>query len=325
MNLEKLPSGSYRAQKVYKGVRYRITFDHKPTEKELTIAFAEKMQDTPGERGSFEKYATEYIQNRINVISPSTVRTYNTKIKQLSDGFKAKNLYDITGEDVQKEINEFSLTHEPKTAISLHGFIASVLGVYRPNFVLRTKLPQKLIKDRYLPSEDDIKAILNASKGTEDSIAIQLGILSLRRSEICALTIDDLQDNELHIHRNLVYNEHNKWVVKDTPKTDASNRKIYLPDSLVKEIQDQGYFFKYSPKKLNLHLQNYQKALNIPKFRFHDLRHYFASYAHSMGIPDADIMAIGGWQTDNVMKRVYRKALEESKKSSMEKLSKAIF
>lgn len=310
---------------MYKGVRYRITFDHKPTEKELTIAFAEKMQDNTGERGSFEKYANEYIENRRNVTSPSTVRTYKTKIKQLSDSFKAKNLYDITGEDVQKEINTFSLDHEPKTVASLHGFVASVMGVYRPNFVLRTKLPQKIIKDRYLPSEEDIKAILETTKGTEDSIAFQLGILSLRRSEICALTMDDLQGNELHIHRTLVYNEHNKWVVKDTPKTDASNRKIYLPDSLVEEIKEQGYFFKYSPKKLNLHLQNYQKVLNIPKFRFHDLRHYFASYAHSMGIPDADIMAIGGWQTDNVMKRVYRKSLEDSKKKSMEKLNNAMF
>lgn len=325
MKLEELPSGSFRAQKMYKGVRYRITFDHKPTEKELTIAFAEKMQDNTGERGSFEKYATEYIQNRINVISPATVRTYQRKIKQLSDTFKAKNLYDITGEDVQKEINTFSLDHEPKTVASLHGFIASVMGVYRPNFVLRTKLPQKIIKDRYLPSEEDIKAILETTKGTEDSIAFQLGILSLRRSEICALTMDDLQDNELHIHRNLVYNEHNKWVVKDTPKTDASNRKIYLPDSLVEEIKEQGYFFKYTPKKLNEHLHKYQKALNIQPFRFHDLRHYFASYAHSMGIPDADIMAIGGWQTDNVMKRIYRKSLEDSKKKSMEKLNNAIF
>lgn len=324
MKIEQTAKNSYRAKKMVKGKTYTVTFDHKPSQKEITIALAEKIQDEPGKRGSFEKYALEYIENRKNVISPATVRTYDRKIKQLSDEFKAKNLYDITSEDVQKEINKFSVDHEPKTVASLHGFIASVMGVYRPNMTLRTKLPQKIIKDRYLPSEDDIKRILEKAKGTCDSIAFQLGVLSLRRSEICALSMDDLNGNELHIRKNLVYNTNNIWELKDTPKTDASNRIIYLPDSLVEEIQEQGYFFKFTPPKLNEHLHKYQKELEIQTFRFHDLRHYFASYAHSMGIPDADILAIGGWQTDNVMKKVYRRSLELSKKLSMEKLTKGL-
>ena len=63
MKLEKLPSGSYRAQKMYKGKRYRITFDHKPSEKELTIAFAEKFEETQtGASGSFEKVANDECQ-----------------------------------------------------------------------------------------------------------------------------------------------------------------------------------------------------------------------------------------------------------------------
>lgn len=323
MKIEKLPSGSYRIRKTYKGKTYTIVYDHKPTNKEIAISLAEKLQDTTGAKGSFEKYANEYIINRSNVISPATVRTYKIKLDQLSDTFKAMNLYDISGEDVQKEINQFSLTHEPKTTKTLHGFIASVLYANRPNFALRTKLPQSKIKQVYEPSNNDIKRILEHVKGTRYSVPFQLGVLGCRRGEICALDMNDLNGNELYIHRSKVYLD-GIWIIKETPKTDASNRIIYLPDTLVKEISDQGYIYEGYPAALLKAINRAQDKLGIERFKFHTLRSYFASYAHSMGIPDADIMAIGGWETDNVMKKVYRKSLEESKKQAMHKYSKAI-
>lgn len=323
MKIEQTAKNSYRVKKMVKGKTYTVTFDHKPSQKEITIALAEKIQDEPGKRGSFEKYANEYIENRKNVISPATVRTYDRKIKQLSDEFKAKNLYDITSEDVQKEINKFSVDHEPKTTKTLHGFVASVLYAYRPNFNLRTKLPQIIVKKVYEPSNEDIQRILEAVKGTEYSIAFQLGVLGCRRGEICALDINDLDGNELRIHRSKVYLD-GEWIVKDTPKTSASNRVLYLPDSLVAEIKEKGYIYKGYPVALLKTINRCQDRLDIPRFKFHALRSYFASYAHSMGIPEADILAIGGWETDNVMKKVYRKSLEFSKQKSMEKLTKGL-
>lgn len=301
-----------------------MTFDHKPTDKEVTIALAEKMEETnTGASGSFEKVANEYISNRSSVISPATVRTYNIKIRQLSDSFKSLKVYDITSEDVQKEVNRFSEDHEPKTVKSLYGFISSVLAVNRPNLKLIVKLPQKIEKTVYEPSSEDIRRILEYAKGTEYSVAFQLGVLSCRRGEICGASIEDLSGNTLRIHRSMVYNK--EWIVKETPKTDASNRTILLPDSLANEIREQGYIYKGHPNALNKAIHRFQDKLGIPHFKFHTLRSYFASYAHSMGIPDSDIMAIGGWSTDSVMKSVYRKSLEESKKNSMYKIASALW
>ena len=324
MKLEQLPSGSYRAQKMYKGQRYRITFDHEPDERELTIAFAEKMQDTPNLKGNFETYAIEYINDRKNVASPATIRTYNTKLKQLSKDFKALNIYDIDSAKVQKEINLFSETHEPKTAKTLYGFISSVVTAYRPNVRIKIKLPQAIDKDEYDPTSEDVRRILDHVAGTRYSIPFQLGVLGCRRGEICALDMTDLKGNQLRIHRSKVYYE-NKWIVKETPKTDASNRILTLPDKLVAEINQQGCIYDGYPAALLKAINRAQDKLGIERFKFHALRSYFASYAHSMGIPDADILAIGGWQTDNVMKRIYRKSMEESKKKSMDKLNKKLF
>ena len=324
MKLEQLPSGSYRAQKVYKGKRYRITFDHKPSSKELTIAFAEKIQDEGVVKGTFEKYAKEYISNREGVISPATIRTYNIKLNQISDKFKKMNIYDVTSEAVQREISTFALDHAPKTTRTLYGFIASVMASYRPNLALRIKLPQAIVKQEYEPSNEDVRRILEHVQGTEYSIPFQLAVLGCRRGEICAADISDLRGNELWIHRSKVY-LNGEWITKDFPKTDASNRILYLPPKLADEIRERGHIYENYPAALLKALNRTQDKLGIHRFKFHALRSYFASYAHSIGIPDADIMAIGGWQTDHVMKKIYRKSLEESKQKSMDKITNNIW
>lgn len=323
MKIEKLPSGSYRIRKMYKGKTHTIVLPYKPSAKELTIILAEKLQDASEPKaGTFKHYAEEYIADRSNVLSPSSIRTYNTKLGQLSEHFTSLHLYDISQADVQREMNLFSKNHSPKTTKTLHGFVASVLSAYRPELTLRTTLPVKEIKEEYEPSSEDIKRLLEYVKGTEYSIPFQLGVLSLRRGEICALTIDDLNGNQLHIHRNLVYNK--EWILKETPKTEASNRIIVLPDSLAEEIRAKGYIYNNHPNALNKAIHRCQEALGIPSFKFHALRSYFASYAHALGIPDMDIMSMGGWKTDSVMKSVYRKSMEESRRESMKKISESI-
>ena len=76
MKLEKLPSGSYRAKKIYKGKTYRVTFDHKPTDQEALIALAEVMQEeAPREKGTFGTYAKRYIESKRNILSPASAAT----------------------------------------------------------------------------------------------------------------------------------------------------------------------------------------------------------------------------------------------------------
>lgn len=322
MKLEKLSSGSYRYRKMVNGERIYITFDHKPSEREITLRLAERMTDN-GKKDTLRHCIADYISTRESILSPSSIRTYNNFRNVIGSNLLDKDIYCITQTDIQREINRYATDHAPKSVRSLHGFISSVLSVYRPQFVLRTSLPRNDVKPRFRPNTEQIKAILNATEGTALNVCIQLGILSLRRGEICALTLSDLDGNELHINKTMVYNK--KWIVKETPKTEESNRTIIIPDALADEIRDRGYIFNLSPQKLNDHLHKVTDELGIPRFRFHDLRSYFASYASTIAnIPEADIMKMGGWKSDFVFKRIYRESLDESYKESAKRISDSI-
>ncbi len=87
--------------------------------------------------------------------------------------------------------------------------------------------------------------------------------------------------------------------------------------------------FKGNPGKITDYLCSVQKKLDIPNFSIHKLRHYFASKMSAMNIPEEDIMRMGGWETDYVMKGVYRHAMEDKNKErqrkAAEQLQNAIF
>lgn len=326
MKYDILPSGSYRYRKTSKGKTYTLTFETKPSDRDVMIAFAELMQnENAKDKSSFKNKAKEYIALKSNVLSPSTIAGYEKVLRCISDNFKNKGLYEIDQVAIQKEINDYAVGHSPKTVRNLHGFISAVLTFFRPSMVISTTLPQKVKFEPYLPSDDDIKKILKASDGTDYHIAFQLGVLGMRRSEVCAATLDDIDGNFLTINKAMVYDSNNNFIIKPMTKTTEGMRKIYLPDSLVEEIKKFEKIFDKLPHNLVRVLHEHQTALGLQQFRFHDLRHYYASYCHEHGMSDADIMASGGWQSDYTMKRVYRHSMESSKQEMQKKMAASIF
>ena len=140
MNIEKMKSGAYRIREMYQGKMYRVTVPYKPTRheaRELIMAKIEGSDDIPKEARTFLDACKLYIDLKSNVLSPSTITGYHAIIRGLSDDFKALRLSDLTALDVQKEVNDFSASHSPKSVRNLHGFISAVLSIYRPKLVLK--------------------------------------------------------------------------------------------------------------------------------------------------------------------------------------------
>lgn len=208
MKIEKLPSGSYRIRKMYKGKTYTVTFEGKPTQKEAMLEMAKELEKVQGKHEimTFRAAAEKYIESKRNVLSPSTVRDYVTITRQIPETFLSKSIYDITAIDVQSEINRLAKKCSPKTVRNHHGFISAVLGTFCPSLKLTTTLPQKVKNAPYIPSDEDIRRLLDTLKGTEYEIPVILACYGLRRSEICALTVEDIEGDIVHITKAKVLN-----------------------------------------------------------------------------------------------------------------------
>lgn len=311
MTIEKLKSGNYRISQMVNGKRYRATVDHKPTSAEAVKIMSGLLDKKPvsAPNKTFSNAFNDYLDMKSNVLSPSTIRGYIYAMKNVAEGFKNKRLNQITAVDVQKVINDHSATHAPKSVKNLSTLIMSVLDMYGLD-IKRPTLPQKEVKEIYIPTESDVHRILDALKGDEYEVPILLSVMGLRRSEICSLELSDLDENNvLFIHKGKVQTPDNSFITRDKTKNDTSTRKVVLPPYIADLIRQQGFIYRHHPNRIIDHLKAVEKQLGIPTFPPHKMRHFFASYLHDKGYSNKQIMAVGGWKTDNVLKTIYQHAL----------------
>lgn len=272
---------------------------------------------------TFRSAMEDYIQSRVPVASPSTTRTYLSYQKRLNGRhawFTALYLDRIRTNDLQKLVSEFSAAGlASKTIHSYMGFIEAVL-IYNGRNVKQAHLPEMQRKSPAVPDADLIQAMLHDVKGTSVEIPFRLALYGLRRGEICALDpLEDLNGTVLHVHRSMAYmplkaGETVRERVVKSPKTPQSDRYVSIDADLAEMIRSLTSVTHYAPDKLSQKMSQFIKQYN-PEFHMHTLRHFFASYLHEQGVPDADILAAGGWKTDNVMKSVYRQALNSKRAS----------
>lgn len=328
MTIDQLKSGSWRIRQQYNGKRYTIVVDHKPTKKEALMLMSAKMdekRDNSAKSGTFKEYLDKYIDEAEKAgKSPATISGYRSISRNMPEWFSQKNAFDISQDDVQTLVDEYAETHAPKSTLNYFGLVRPVLAQIRPNLDLSIKLPQAEKKAEYEPTTKDIQSILEYATGSKYECALKLCALGLRRGEVCAITADDLNDdNVLTINKDIVRADDGTLVTKNMPKTEESNRRILLPADVAELIRKQGYAYNGYPNSILRYLNRVQDELNIPRFRLHLLRHFCAAYLHKAGFTDQQILSYGGWSNasaHSVMTRVYRYNLdpEESQKQIAE-------
>ena len=324
--VDQLPSGKYRVRKMINGKRQSLLFDAPPTQRDVLLATNELLNEVPGAnlKGTFLDYADKYIKAKENILSASTIVGYRATLRGIPDHFTSLPLKDITQYTLTALVNDMARSVSPKTVYNRHGLIVSVLHEFRPEFVIRTKLPRKVQKDIYTPGDEEVATLFsyidNSPRLKKYWVPLYLASLGLRRSEIGALTIADLsEDNILTINKAKVKNIKKDWIVQNFTKTERSNRKVPLPKELAGRIREQGYICNGDLGKIYEAMVRIEIKAGLPHFGIHRLRSYFASKAHSLGMPDSIILKLGGWKSDYVMKGVYRKALQEDLHSESQK------
>ena len=306
MKARKLPSGSWNIRVTIKGQTYSFTDYDKKTVMRLASEFADKQRDKV-RNPTLAQACEDFIAEREKTLSPSTQRSYRGIVKKITERNPAimqKKVIALTDMDI---LNIVRPLRTVKTKRNYLNFLQVAAGrKFNVNFT--GKAPREIA----VPTDLEVMGLLAIFGGTEMEVPVMLGAFGgLRRSEICALTMQDIDGDYVHITKAMVKAPDRSWIIK-SPKNTKSNRRVLLPHFVIERIHKQGYVTHLLPCNISDRFWKTQLRLGIERpYCFHSLRHYSASYLHSIGIPDAYIMERGGWSTPHVMQKVYRHALAD--------------
>ena len=170
-------------------------------------------------------------------------------------------------------------------------------------------MPQKEVLQYYIPKDAELQTLLSYTKERNRDLYIAILLAStgtLRRSEVCGLSADDVDGCIVHVHNVMVLNKNREWVLKSVAKNNTSDRYIEYPQKVIDELPKEGMLCNINPDRVSVEFHRTLERIGLPNFRFHDLRHYAATIMHAMNIPEAYIMERGGWKTNTVLNQVYR-------------------
>lgn len=330
---KKLPSGSwsclaYSHTETVNGKKKRIYERFTaPTKKEAEFLAAEfqinKSLSRNPQNITVRQAIYNYIESKSNIVSASTVRTYLSTAEQYFPVIGEMPLSKLTQEAIQKDMNTISAYLAPKTVKNIHGLLSAALAVYMPNFRLRTSLPKKEKIETYIPTENDIRLLLKMVEGKDFYIPLLLASsLGLRRGEICGLkwTDIDFKNATLTVRTSMVLTKDNTWYEKP-PKSYAGYRVLDLPSFVLHHLEeerkrrpDSVHITEINPGSITKRFMVLQKNSGLPHFRFHDLRHYYASMMLANNIPDKYAMKRMGHATNSMLKMVYQHTTDQKDK-----------
>ena len=272
-----------------------------------------------------------YIDGKAPVLSPSTVRSYRGVVSARIEGRPIADIdvSDLTLSDVQKWVNaEVTDNLSPKSVKDHFSLLRSATKPMTRRLDWdAVALPQPRRFQGHTPTDAEIRQLLDYTRQQSDPTLYRAILLTafgpLRRSEVCALTSKDIRGNAVTIDKALVRNDAGGWEIKTT-KTIDSTRVIIYPDFVIRELSGiSDRIVSCNPDALARRFERALKFAKLPRFRFHDLRHYGASIMMYMdGVSQRTIENRGGWSRNSpILRRIYQNTLADKEKAETEKIN----
>ena len=286
----------------YRGKRYRrkISPDKRQAElalKKVKVSIAEnKFFDVKKQqRILFKEMTKEYIERYSRLNKRSTGRD-DTSLKHLIPYFKNKYIFEVSPQSIEdykaKRLNDgmAKSTVNRELALLKHIYTKAIeWGKITENPVKKVKLfKEDNQRVRYL-EKGEITMLLNTCKGYLQPIVITALYTGMRLSELLNLIWDDIDFNRGIITVKITKNNEKRYLPMNT---ELRNVLEYLKKNC---NLDSPYVFcnnkgdRFAKFTISHRFNKVIKELGIKNFRFHDLRHTFASHLIMSG---ADIVTI---------------------------------
>lgn len=241
-------------------------------------------------------------------LSPCTVRGYEVIKKNRFLNYMDQPIGSV---DWQDAID--SETCSPKTLKNAWGLVSSAMrfvGLTPP----KVSLPAVVITEHEFLEPDQIPVFLDAIKGSTFELAALFGLHSLRRSEICDLTMADidLKKNTIRVKGAAVPDKDNKIVHKSENKNAASTRTVHIAIPRLTEIlaemknnRHTGYLVPYHPNSIYKAVNSACKKAGLPNIGCHGLRHSYVSLCFHLGWSEDAVMREAGYSDIYTMRKIY--------------------
>ena len=317
----KLPSGSWFCRVRVNGKDIGIT---RATEKEavaeaMAIKAGIKQAQLHPKKKTVRQAIDDYIENRQNILSPSTIRGYRAIQSTRFKAMMQKEIYTVTPEQWQRAVDAEFRIIGAKTLTNAWRFLASVINETTGQKIT-VRLPQIIPNERQWLTPAQIPVFVEAIRGKSVEIPALLALSSLRRSELLNLRWSDidLQHDVLYVNGAAVYNEDGKLVRKQETKNRTSRRTVPiippLKQALLQADRKGEYVITVAPNSIYTYINRICKANGLPEIGIHGLRHSFASLAYHLKMPEKVAMQIGGWANDQTMRKIYTHLAKEDLK-----------
>lgn len=255
-----------------------------------------------------------YIEAKSNVLSETTLKAYESQREHYYGMIKDVRIRDLTLEQVQLWLNDFSVTHTKATAKKAASFLNSSLRMFGGGYDAKLLTHKaEALKDITIPTTEEVWAMYKDTNLADLKKAIMLAAFAgLRRSEMCALTVSDIdfKKNTISVTKGKILTRDKEWIIKDMPKTDSSVRTVRAPVFVLSELRSG--MITTNPDAIGSAFKRCAKRVCKRSFGIHTLRHFYASQLHYAGIPQRTIERMGGWRAGSpVLSRIYQNAIRD--------------
>ena len=297
----------------------------------------------------FSKVAKDWLEYKKPNLRISTWSVYEGHTKNHFSDFDSLKVDRITIVEIEKWISDRQ--QEGMHLLTLRKVLVS-LGQIMAYAVRHRYISYNPVRDAEKPkgqgktkkkkitilNPEQIKTFVGATDNTKYKVLFRLAIMSgARQGELLALTWADVDgiNNQISIRRT--FNHQRFFDVK----TETSRRKIDIGPAMMKELKKwklacppnkQGLIFpngsgnpiNYS-NLVNRYFFPALEAVELPKIRFHDLRHTYASLMIEQGENIKYIQSQLGHSSPTVTLNVYAHLMKKVNQEAAIRLENTIF